>query len=154
MSDDVGMALSRYEAMAGLLQGVPAGVERRADADREAFGGRYLYHDDAGVFRWSTTHVLRFLVEVCGLSYMTARAAVVRELRQFQRAESPLPDPISQAHTRFKSSSDILVAIEEARIEVDAFSDDPSMASHAREILFYLESLSFTPEFDGKADWN
>lgn len=146
--------LRRYEAMADMLDGVPEGVIRRAIEDRVAYGARYLYTDPKdGQFRWSVTHVLRFMVEVCGVSYAEARAGVIAELQEFQRG-STLPDPVQQGRMMFDAcGGNIIEALEQARIEMDAQFSAPDIYRHTREVVFYLETLTFTSAYDGAEDW-
>ena len=155
MDDAVSFSLARYEAMAGLVSGVPNGVEQRAADDRRQYGAGYLYTDPKdGQFRWCAVHVVRFLVEVCGHSYAEARAGVVRELATFGHEAEPAADPINKARQLYQASrGNIIEAIEANRIEADAHANHPDRSSRARETQFYLETLTFAPAFDGSVDW-
>jgi len=148
------MAIRRYEAMAGLLHAVPEGLLRRAEADRAAFGAIYLYRDPTDdSFRWSSTHVLRFLVEICGLSYAAARDALIEELRTFDALDLPLPDPVTQARDLFLARGNIIEAIEAARLEADAWCHDPVLARHTQDVLSYVQSLAFVQGTELQSDW-
>lgn len=143
-------ALTRYDAMAGLCNGLPEEFERQAEKDRAAFGERYLYIDrTTSEFRWSSVHVLRFLVEVCGIPYAEARASVVSALQGFDVATS-LPAPEVMARTIFEAHGDLILAIKQVRMEIDALCRKPHRVPYVRKVLHCLETIPL----DELRTWN
>ncbi|OLP58346.1 hypothetical protein BJF93_07030 [Xaviernesmea oryzae] len=146
--------IQRYYAMLGSLHGVPAGVMRRAEADRitygEIYGGRSAVD---GEIRWSSLHVLRFLVEICGLTYAEARAGLVEELSHW-RSTGPLPEPEALAREMFTTArGNILDAMVLAQMELDCLARDPVRSLYMRDVLRHLETMRFTDCYDAGKDW-
>jgi hypothetical protein len=81
MTDDkLTAALARYRAMAGQVKDLPADAARRAKADQRRYGARY--RPQRGKRLAEPLCMIRFLVDVCGLSLREASHAVRTELQK------------------------------------------------------------------------
>jgi hypothetical protein len=75
MHDKQTAAIARYKAMAGLIKDPPAKAARRARADRKRYAEQYVL-ERRGRVLCEPVRIVRFLVDVCGLTMQEASRAV------------------------------------------------------------------------------
>ena len=78
MHDKQSAAMARYRGMAGQMKKLPSKARKRATLDHKRYGARYLKMRRGRVVA-DTLRMMRFLVEVCGLTLQEAGRAVRKE---------------------------------------------------------------------------
>ena len=76
-------AIARYRGTAGLIKKLPAKAARRARADRKRYAEQYVL-ERRGRVLCEPVRMVRFLVDVCGLTMQEASRAVRAALRDNQ----------------------------------------------------------------------
>jgi hypothetical protein len=104
-------AIARYKAMAGQIKNLPLAAARRARADQRRYAEQYL--PKRGKRIAEPLHMMRFLVDVCGLSLREAAWAARRE---FQKDEEQSWEPQGEtveemAAKLHKATGDVLDAV-------------------------------------------
>ena len=92
MYDKLTAAVARYQAMAGQLKDLPAAAARRARSDQRRHAEAYL--PKRGKRLAEPMFMIRFLVEICGLSLREASQAVRAEmLKDEKQSWEPQGEP-------------------------------------------------------------
>lgn len=155
MAPDPEDARNRFEAMAGLLGGVPEAVETLAERDREEFGEEYLLapHDD-GVPVISNVHRLRFMVEQCGLTYDESLAAMVAwfPITTDEEAQN-MPDPAAWAVAVLNSHGNFAEALLDLEIVRAQAAGHPGARSIAEASIAALKQMRIAPAYEGR-EWD
>lgn len=155
MRDEVDAAIQRYQAMFGLLQGVPEKVERQGEEDRKRYGDKYLALDDDGDPAWHPLPIIRFLVEVCGIPFRESREAVMEDARATGVGEGggPVISAEEQARKLLAKFGDIFEAREYAKFLAELLTDEKSRGKYWRDVLACVETIAFVPEDTGLENW-
>jgi hypothetical protein len=115
MHDKQTAAIARYGAMAGQIKKMPAKARRRARLDRKRYAARYLT-----VRRGRTVEdplkLIRFLVEVCGLTLQEAghavrKAKVIHGIGRIPTRE----ESVRLAKVLYRQTGDLIDAVSLAR---------------------------------------
>src|SRR5208337_223402 len=126
MTDDkLTAAVARYLAMAGQLKGLPPAAERRAKADQRRYAEAYL--PKRGKRLAEPLFIIRFLVDVCGLSLRDAANAVRAEMQKDPKQPwEPDGETVDETAKKLrKAAGDILDAVALARFYAwSAFQPD------------------------------
>ncbi len=146
MRDEVGAAFQRYQAMFGLLFGVPDAVQEQAERDRAEYGAAYIWMGKDGQKSFHYLMAVRFMVEVCGIPLREAWAEACEDLEGV--VPENLPDAKAMAHQIFRSQGNVLQARELARFFGDVYRD-----RYWRDVLDELECAALVPENSGLENW-
>jgi len=152
MKENAYTALRRYEAMAGMLEGIPDKVAQQAAQDRETYGAAYLSYGADGTAVWSDVRALRFLVEVCGLPLKESRAAVIENGAGMETG-APARPAADMAAALVRAFGHILEAREQAALWQAMGADDPQAADYWRAVVAAIETERFAPEDTGIENW-
>jgi hypothetical protein len=153
MHDEAELALMRYEAMADMLGGVPDAVIALAESDRAVFGERYLLPKDAdGVPVISNVLRVRFMVEVCGLTYEESVAAIA-EREPIDNADwlDTMRGPEEWAR-RLMTPPNIAEAIIDMEIVKAMAAGFPEAVEKIDVAIAALKGMRFAPPYEGK-EW-
>ena len=108
-------AIARYRAMAGLLTKLPAKAARRAKADQKRYAARYVTKR-RGRPACDPLKMVRFLVDVCGLTLIEASCAVRAAIRAGGCGAWPgARDSKGMANRLYRDTRDVLEAVAMAR---------------------------------------
>jgi hypothetical protein len=109
--DKPSAAIARYLAMAGQLNGLPTAAARRAKADQKRYAAQYL--PKRGKRLAQPLCMIRFLVDVCGLSLRDAAQAVrAQMLEDHKQSWEPQGETVREtADKLLKAAGDILDAV-------------------------------------------
>ena len=142
-------AIARYHAMAGQLKDLPAAAARQAKADQRRYAGRYLPR--RGKRLAEPLFMIRFFVEVCGLSLREAsHAARTEMLKDRKQAWEPQGEPVcGSADKLLKAAGDILDAVALARF-YGWIAFHPDGWSAVRDELL---AMNITEESTGIENW-
>lgn len=155
MREEAYAALRRYEVMAGRLSSIPDKVEQQGERDRETLGDRYLWYGADGDFVWNDLMVLRFLVEVCGISLNESRDAVIENSRvKGLRMGDNMVPPAQMAKKLFGEFGNVLEAHAMAGFYRDAFAGESDAARYWRDVLQHIETTRFVSEDVGLENWD
>ena len=142
-------AVARYQAMAGQMKDVPAAAARRARADRKRYAEAYV--PKRGKRLAEPLFMIRFLVDVCGLSLRDAAQAVRSEMLKDQRQSwEPQGETVPEtADKLLKAAGDILDAVALSRFYawIAFHPDDWSLVRDE------LTALTVTEEATGIENW-
>jgi len=147
--DKLKAAIVRYQAMAGRMKDLPAAASRRARADQRRYAEQYL--PKRGKRLAEPLFMIRFLVDVCGLSLRDAAQAVRAEMLKDQKQSwEPQGEPVCGTADRLlKATGDILDAVALARFYGwIAFQPDDW-----NEVRFELSAMTVTEEATGIENW-
>jgi len=144
--EEAGAAFQRYQAMFGLLSGVPDAVQEQAERDRAQYGSTYIWLDKNGEKSFHYLMAVRFMVEVCGIPLREAWAAACEELEG--AVQENLPDAKAMALQLYRSQGNVLQARELARFLGDVYRD-----RYWRDVIDELESAALVPENSGLENW-
>lgn len=153
MHEEAEFALMRYEAMADMLGGIPDAVIALAESDRIAFGERYLLSRDAdGVPVISNVLRVRFMVEVCGLTYDESVAAIA-EREPIDSADwlDTMRGPEEWARS-LMTPSNIAEAIIDMEIVKAKGAGFPEAVDKIDVAIAALKGMRFAPLYAGK-EW-
>jgi hypothetical protein len=117
INDKHSAAIARYQAMAGQMKKLPSKARRRARLDRKRYGARYLKMRRGRVVP-DTLRMIRFLVEVCGLTLQEAGRAVRKErpVAGFGFGRVPGPEEAARvAKALYRQTGDLIDAVSLAR---------------------------------------
>ena len=150
MDQDKAMAaVARYQAMAGRMKDLPAAAARQAKADRRRYAEACL--PKRGKRLAEPLFMIRFLVDVCGLSLRDAAQAVRAEMLKDQKQSwEPQGEPVRGTADRLlKATGDILDAVVLSRFYGwIAFQPDDW-----NEVRFALSAMTVTEEATGIENW-
>lgn len=146
MREEATAAFQRYQAMFGMLSGVPDAVARQAERDRAEYGTAYIWLDHGGEKSFHYLMAVRFMVEVCGIPLREAWAAACEDLQSV--AQDNLPDAKAMALQLFHSQGNVLQARELARFLGDVYRD-----RYWRDVIDELERAALAPENSGIENW-
>ena len=153
MDEKAADGLLRYEAMTGRLQGLDEAAEANAARDRARYGAAYLPRDAHGSVIWNDLMMIRFLVEVCGLSFRESREAVIENSRALGvRMPDEVPPAPEKARALLAETGDIFAARELAAFFRDRFADAPKTAAYWRGVITALETTRFDLEIVATRD--
>ncbi len=115
IADKPTAAVARYQAMAGRMKDLPAAVARQARADQRRHAETYL--PKRGKRLAEPLFMIRFLVEICGLSLREASNAVRAELQKDPKQSwEPDGETVDETAEKLrKAAGDILDAVALAR---------------------------------------
>jgi hypothetical protein len=108
-------AVYRYQAMAGLKQKLPPKAARRAREDRKRYAEEYVLQRK-GKTLCDPVRMVRFLVDVCGLTMQEASKAVRAALRSNQCGAWPAAKSVEgMAEELYRRTGDMADAMSMAR---------------------------------------
>lgn len=142
-------AVARYRAMAGQIKDLPLAAARRARADQRRYAETYL--PKRGKRLAEPLFMIRFLVEICGLSLREASQAVRAEMLKDQKQSwEPQGEPCCGTADRLlKATGDIFDAVVLARFY-------GWIAFHPEDwnqVRFELSAMTLTEEVTGIENW-
>ena len=113
--DKLTAAVARYQAMAGQTKDLSAAAARQAKADQRRYADQYL--PKRGKRLAEPLFVIRFLVDVCGLSLReAAHAARAEMLKDQKQSWEPDGETVDETAEKLrKAAGDILDAVALAR---------------------------------------
>lgn len=153
MDEKAADGLLRYEAMTGRVEGLDEAAEAEAARDRERHGATYLPRDAHGSVIWNDLMMIRFLVEICGLSFRESREAVIENSRALGvRMPDEAPPAPEKARALLAETGDIFAARELAAFFRDRFADAPQTAAYWRGVITALETTRFDPDIAAAYD--
>ena len=142
-------AIARYKAMAGLLNKLPAKAARRAKADQKRYAARYVTKR-RGRPACDPLKMVRFLVDVCGLSLNEASCAVRTAIMAGGCGAWPgAKDSKGMAKRLYRDTRDVLEAVAIARFFGWA-SGNSTGWDHVRRALTHHR---FRQEATGIENW-
>ena len=149
IADKQTAAVARYQAMAGQVKDLPAAAARRARADQRRHAETYL--PKRGKRLAEPLFMIRFLVEICGLSLREASQAVRAEmLKDLKQSWEPQGETVHETAERLlKATGDILYAVALARF----FGWIAFQPDDWNEVRFELSAMTVTEEATGIENW-
>jgi hypothetical protein len=142
-------AIARYRAMAGLLKTLPPKAARRAKADQKRHATRYVTRR-RGRPVCDPLKMVRFLVDVCGLTLIEASCAVRVAIRAGGCGSTPKGgDSQAVALRLYRNTGDILEAVAAARFFGWASGDSRGWDDVRRA----LSAHRFRQEATGIENW-
>jgi hypothetical protein len=142
-------AVARYRAMAGLLKNLPPKAARRAKADQKRHAARYMTKR-RGKPACDPLKMVRFLVEVCGLSLKEASCAVRTSVRAGGCGPWPrAKDSQGMAKRLYRDTRDVLEAVAMARF----FGWASGRAEPWNGVRDHLASMTMVREATGVENW-
>ncbi len=148
-SDKQIAAVARYLAMAGQMKSMPVAAARQAKADQRKYAEAYL--PKRGKRLAEPLFMIRFLVDVAGLSLREASQAVRAEMLKDQKQSwEPQGEPVCGTADRLlKATGDILDAVALGRFYGwIAFQPDDW-----NEVRHELAAVKVTEEATGIENW-
>lgn len=142
-------AIARYKAMAGQIKDLPLAAARRARADQKRYPEEYLPKRGKGIA--GPLKMIRFLVDVCGLSLREATWAVRHEMETLgDRPWEPQGEPVEEmARKLYRAAGDLLDAVALARFYA-WIAFDPDFWDEVRDRLV---AMTVTEEATGIENW-
>lgn len=147
MRKETWAAFSRYQAMYGLLSGIPDAAQNQAERDRAKYGASYIWLDNDGEQSFHYLMAVRFMVEVCGIPLREAWTAACEDLNGV--VQDSLPDAKAMAFQLFRSQRSVLQARELVRFLGDVYKD-----RYWRDVMDELESAALVPENSRLENWD
>ena len=149
IADKQTAAMARYKAMAGQIKDLPVAAARRARADQKRYAEAYL--PKRGKRIAEPLHMMRFLVNVCGLSLREAAKAVRREFQKDDKQPwEPQGESVAEmAGKLHRAAGDILDAVALARF-YGWIAFDPDDWNDVRDKLV---AMTITEEATGIENW-
>ena len=142
-------AIARYLGMAGLLKDAPPAAARRAKADRKRYGAQYV-QTRRGAPVCDPVRMVRFLVNVCGLTMQEASKAVRSALRNNQCGPWPAGKSVeAMAAEIYRRTGDLPDAMSMARF-LGWASEQPQVWETVR---VHLAGMKVTREATGIENW-
>ena len=143
-------AVARYRAMAGLLRTLPPKAARRAKADQKRHATRYVTRR-RGRPVCDPLKMVRFLVDVCGLTLREASCAVrVAIMAGGCGAWPGAGDSKGMAKRLYRDTRDVLEAVAMARF----FGWASGRAEPWNDVRDHLTSMAMVRESTGKENWS
>lgn len=142
-------AIARYRAMAGQMKDLAPADARRAKADQRRYAARYM--PKRGKRLAEPLFMIRFLVDVCGLSLREASHATRAEmLKDRKQSWEPDGETVDETAEKLrKATGDILDAVALARFYAwIAFQPDDW-----NEVRHELAAMTVTEEATGIENW-
>ena len=147
--DKLSAAVARYRAMAGLKEGLPPKAARRAREDRKRHAEKYLLQRK-GKTLCEPVRMVRFLVDVCGLTMQEASKAARAALRENQCGAWPAAKTVEgMAEEVYRRTGDMADAMSMARF-LGWSSDQPRMWEAVRA---HLAGMRVARESTGIENW-
>jgi hypothetical protein len=142
-------AVARYRAMAGLLTKLPQKAARRAKADQKRHATRYVTRR-RGRPVCDPLKMVRFLVDVCGLTLREASCAVRVAIRAGGCGSWPgARDSKGMAKRLYRDTRDVLEAVAMARF----FGWASGHAEPWDDVRDHLTSMTMVRESTGRENW-
>jgi hypothetical protein len=142
-------AVYRYQAMAGLKQKLPPKAARRAREDRKRYAEEYVLQRK-GKTLCDPVRMVRFLVDVCGLTMQEASKAVRAALRSNQCGAWPAAKSVEgMAEELYRRTGDMADAMSMARF-LGWSSDRPHLWEAVR---VHLAGMRVAREATGIENW-
>jgi len=149
MHDKQTAAVARYRAMAGLIKKPPPKAARRAREDRKRYAAQYVLLR-RGRLVCEPVRMVRFLVDVCGLTMQEASRAVRAALRSNQCGAWPVAKSVDGlAAEIYRRTGDMPDAMSMARF-LGWASDAPQIWETVR---MKLSAMPVTREATGIENW-
>ena len=149
MQDKQTAAVARYRAMAGQMKDLPPAAARRAKADQKRYASRYVLLR-RGRAVCEPVRMVRFLVDVCGLTMQEASKAVRTALRNNQCGAWPVGKGVdSLAAEIYRRTGDMPDAMSMARF-LGWASDAPQIWEAVR---VKLSGMHVSREATGIENW-
>jgi len=143
-------ALWRYDAMAGLLDGISEAAAALAQRDRAAYGERYLPHgDERGSPVVSNVLRLRFLVEICGLTVDEAIMAIAEHDPIYTHEWTVTMRPPAEWGALLMKGGNIAEALLDMEIVKARAREFPPAATKIEEAIAAVRQMRFAPLYDG-----
>ena len=143
-------AVARYRAMAGLLKKLPPKAARRAKADQKRHATRYVTRR-RGRPACDPLKMVRFLVDVCGLTLREASCAVRTAIMAGGCGAWPgAKDSQGMAKRLYRDTRDVLEAVAMARFFGWA-SGQTELWDGVRE---HLAAMTMVRESTGRENWS
>ena len=143
-------AIARYKAMAGLLNKLPAKAARRAKADQKRYAARYVTKR-RGRPACDPLKMVRFLVDVCGLSLNEASCAVRTAIMAGGCGAWPgAKDSKGMAKRLYRDTRDVLEAVAIARF----FGWASGQAEPWDGVRAHLALMTMVRELTGMENWS
>jgi hypothetical protein len=151
IADKQSAAIARYMAMAGRVKKLPPKARRRARLDQKRYAVRYLtVKRGKGVVE--DLKLIRFMVEVCGLTLQEAGRGVrkARYVRGFGSRHVPGPEEAARvAKSLYRQTGDLIDAVSLARFY--GWSCGEGRAWNA--VCVALSRMTVTRESTGIENW-
>jgi hypothetical protein len=142
-------AVDRYRAMAGLLKKLPPKAARRAKADQKHHAIRYVTRR-RGRPVCDPLKMVRFLVDVCGLTLKEASCAVREAILAGGCGAWPgAKDSKGMAKRLYRDTRDVLEAVAMARF----FGWASGRAEPWDDVRAHLASMTMVRESTGLENW-
>lgn len=149
-------ALLRWEAYAGwALNEKPAAVVHQANIDRNDFGSEFVLLGNDNIVKWSAIRTLRFLVNICGLTYTEAKGAVDHYAKNklLLDAVPATPEP-DTAKEIIKGCRDIIEAVDTAAHTISVLDPrDTMVVQYWKNVLDIIQSHQDLPLDTGIENW-
>jgi hypothetical protein len=150
MQDKQSAAVARYRAMAGLLKKLPPKAARRAKADQKRHAARYVTRR-RGRPACDPLKMVRFLVDVCGLTLKEASGAVRKGIMAGGCGAWPgARDSKGMAKRLYRETRDVLEAVATARF----FGWASGQAELWDGVRADLAAMKMVRESTGMEDWS
>jgi hypothetical protein len=149
MHDKQTAAIARYKAMDGQMKDLPLAAARRARADQKRYAEEYLPKRGKGIA--APLKMIRFLVDVCGLSLREGSWAVRRDLEKIaEQPWEPQGETVPEmARKLYRAAGDMLDAVALARFYA-WIAFDPDFWNEVRN---HLVAMTVTEEATGIENW-
>jgi hypothetical protein len=142
-------AIARYKAMAGMLKKLPPKAARRAKADQKRHAARYVTKR-RGRPACDPLKMVRFLVDVCGLSLKEASCAVRAAIMAGGCGAWPgARDSKGMAKRLYRETRDVLEAVAMARF----FGWASGCTDLWDSVRVHLASMTMVREATGEENW-
>jgi hypothetical protein len=151
MHDKQSAAMARYRGMAGQMKKLPSKARKRATLDHKRYAARYLKMRRGRVVD-DTLRMMRFLVEVCGLTLQEAGRAIRKEqpVAGFGLGRVPGPEEAARvAKGLYRQTGDLIDAVSLARFY--GWSCGEGRAWNA--VCVALSRMTVTRESTGIGNW-
>jgi hypothetical protein len=143
-------AVYRYQAMAGLKKDLPPKAARRAREDRKRYAEEYVL-ERKGKTLCDPVRMVRFLVDVCGLTMQEASKAVRAALRRENCGAWPAAKSIKGlAEELYRRTGDMADAMSMARFLGWSSALDANLWEAVR---VHLAGMRVTREATGIENW-
>ena len=150
MHDKQTAAVARYRAMAGLIRKLPPKAARRARADQKRHAARYVTRR-RGRPVCDPLKMVRFLVDVCGLTLKDASCAVRLAMQAGQCGTMPgRGGDIDLAQALYRQTRDMVDAVAMARF----FGWALDQAEKWELVRTTLSGMKVAPESTGVENWS
>lgn len=149
-------ALLRWEAYAGWdLSEKPAATLHQADIDRSDFGSAFVLLGNRNFVKWSAIRTLRFLVNICGLTYAEARSAVDHYAKNKLMLDAvPATQEAETAKEIMTGCVDIIEAVDTVNHMLSVLDPgDTMVVQYWKNVLDIIQSYQSKPMDTGIENW-